>query len=73
VWRIIKLNENLILSGSEDCTLKMWDWEYGDIVKTLLSHSNAIWGIAINEKELVATVSWDKTVKIWDIKNKVTM
>ena len=68
VWKIKKLNETLIISASEDCTIKLWDWEYGECVKTLLSHSNAIWGLTISTGDVVATGSWDKTVKIWDVR-----
>jgi WD40 repeat protein len=47
-----------MVSGSEDCMIKIWDWEYGDCVRTLLSHSFAIWGLALDEEENLASASW---------------
>lgn len=58
VWCLCIINETLIASGSEDCIIKVWDWEYGDCVKTLLSHSFAIWGLALDEAENLASASW---------------
>ena len=48
----------MIASGSEDCIVKIWDWEYGDCVKTLLSHSFAVWGLAVDDGENLASASW---------------
>lgn len=50
VWCMVKLDDTLIATGSEDCMIKVWDWEYGDCVRTLLSHSNAVWGLAVDEE-----------------------
>lgn len=47
-----------MLSGSEDCMLRVWDWESGDCVRSLLSHSYAIWGLAVDESDNVASASW---------------
>ena len=32
----------LITSGSYDCTIKIWNYETGECLNTLLGHSNAI-------------------------------
>jgi WD40 repeat protein len=55
--------------------LKVWDWEYGLCVRTLLSHTYAVWGLGVtsmtvnNKKEpLLGSASWDKSVKVWQLK-----
>lgn len=67
-----KIDDTLIASGSEDCMIKIWDWEYGDCVRTLLSHSNAVWGLSVDEDQNLASASWDKTVKVWTVLKKMS-
>ena len=58
VWSLLVLNDTLIASGSEDCMIKMWDWEYGECIRTLISHSGPIWGLSMDDEDNLATVSW---------------
>ena len=32
------IDEDVIASSGEDCTVKMWDWEKGECFKTLVAH-----------------------------------
>lgn len=57
----------LILSGSFDNSIKVWDISSGECVKTLLGHSNWIFCIEILTSSLIASGSSDKNVHIWDI------
>lgn len=59
------LDSNIVASSGEDCTVKLWDWERGECMKTLIAHGNAVWGLAKDIMGNVATASWDKTVLIW--------
>ena len=31
-----------IASGSDDCTIKIWDWELGDLERTIKGHTRAV-------------------------------
>ena len=58
-----------IASGSEDTTIKIWDWEYGELERTLKGHTRAVrdldYGYS-SGKVLLASCSSDLTIKIWD-------
>eukprot|EP00947_MAST-08B_sp_MAST-8B-sp1_P004781 g4781.t1 len=58
-------NGKLLASGSADNTIKIWDTESGECVKTLEEHSGWVNSVAWNGK-LLASGSHDKTIKIWD-------
>lgn len=60
---------SLIASGSEDCTIKIWDWEHGHIEKTIRGHHREITGLDFGGSQsnvLLASCSTDMTIKIWD-------
>lgn len=55
-----------IVSGSEDCTVEIWDSATGKCVKTLRGHEKRITCVAILRDGKIASGSEDHTVKIWD-------
>lgn len=62
---------NLLVSGSEDACIKVWDSETGEFERTLKGHTNAITFLAFDEKkgEALATCSSDLSIKVWDFKS----
>lgn len=48
VWSLCLLDDSILASASEDCSMKLWDWDSGECVKTLLAHSQAVWGIGMD-------------------------
>lgn len=58
---------NLCASGSEDATVKIWDFETGDFERTLKGHTNAVQDCCFSpDGLLLATCSADMSVKLWD-------
>ncbi|KAJ5546703.1 nuclear migration protein NudF [Penicillium frequentans] len=60
---------NSLASSSEDCSIKVWDWELGEHEKTLKGHTRAVTGLdfgGIKGQILLASSSTDLTIKIWD-------
>lgn len=61
-----------LASGSEDCTIKIWDWEFGELEKTLKGHSQTVTDLDIGgpkDKIVLASSSNDLKIKIWDPSN----
>ncbi|KAI6805693.1 Nuclear distribution protein [Hortaea werneckii] len=58
-----------LASGSEDCTIKIWDYELGELERTLKSHTKAVLDVDFGGPRggtLLASCSSDLTVKLWD-------
>ncbi|KID84521.1 nuclear distribution protein nudF, partial [Metarhizium majus ARSEF 297] len=58
-----------IASGSDDCTIKIWDWEFGELEKTIKGHTQAVRGVDYGGPHggtLLASCSSDLTIKLWD-------
>ena len=59
-------NYNLLASSSEDCTIKIWDYDTGNLEKTLKGHTQSVNYVKFHEKYL-ASASSDLSVKIWEL------
>lgn len=58
---------SLIISASEDATIKVWDYESGDYERTLKGHTDSVQDIALDTNgKLLASSSADMTIKLWD-------
>jgi platelet-activating factor acetylhydrolase IB subunit alpha len=60
-----------IASGSDDCTIKIWDWELGELEATLKGHTRAVRGLDYGCPQgstsfLLASCSSDLSVKLWN-------
>lgn len=58
-----------IASGSDDCTIKVWDWELGELEWTIKGHTRAVLDADFGGPRggiLLATCSSDLTIKLWD-------
>ncbi|GES59128.1 nuclear distribution protein nudF [Aspergillus terreus] len=58
-----------LASGSEDCTIKIWDWELGELERTLKGHMRGVSGLDFGGQKghtLLASCSGDLTIKLWD-------
>lgn len=61
-------NNKLLLTASQDKTLKVWQVSDGKLVRTLKGHKRGVWSLAISPVEqLVASVSADRTIKLWSL------
>lgn len=58
-----------LASGSEDCTIKIWDFELGELERTLKSHTKTVLDVDYGGPRgntLLASCSSDLTIKLWD-------
>jgi WD40 repeat protein len=63
---------DVIVSGSEDKTVKVWDPESGDCVRTLEGHYDKVTSVAMGHfggRDVIVSGSEDKTVKMWDLES----
>ncbi len=59
-----------VVSASHDATLKIWDLERGQEVRTLSGHRGTVASVAVTlDGKCAVSASHDATLKIWDLKN----
>ncbi|EEU38120.1 uncharacterized protein NECHADRAFT_48128 [Fusarium vanettenii 77-13-4] len=58
----------MLISGSYDRTVKIWDIATGDLGRLIKGHDDNIRSVAFSpDGKLMASGSRDKTIKIWDV------
>jgi coatomer subunit beta' len=65
---------SLVLTGSDDMTIKCWDWDKGwRCVQIFEGHTHYIMALAINPKDpqTFASACLDHTVKVWSLGSPV--
>ncbi|POS86269.1 nuclear migration protein-like protein nudF [Erysiphe pulchra] len=58
-----------LASGSEDYTIKIWDWELGELERTVKGHTKAVLDLDFGGPRgntMLASCSSDLTIKLWD-------
>ena len=58
-----------VATGSDDYTIKVWDWEVGELERTVKAHTRAVLDVDFGGPRgntLMASCSSDLTIKIWD-------
>lgn len=61
--------QELLVSGSLDNTIKLWDIESGKVERTLFGHLEGVWAVACDKMRLVSG-SHDRTIKVRKILSK---
>ena len=64
VWSVFAI-DNIILSGSDDNTVKIWDRTSHTCTATLTGHTSAVISVFAIDN-IILSGSWDNTIKIWD-------
>lgn len=58
----------ILISAGADKTVKMWDWERGELLRTFAAHEQAANGIAITpDGRFIVSVSSDRSLRVWDV------
>ena len=64
----IGAQEDLIVSGSNDCKIKVWDANTGACLRTLTGHDYLVRALSFDPRSgRLVSGSYDKTVKVWDL------
>ncbi|TIC68173.1 hypothetical protein E3Q01_00984 [Wallemia mellicola] len=57
----------LIASGSDDASIKVWDWDSAECERTLRGHTKAVLSLDYDQSgNLLASASSDTSIKLWD-------
>ena len=62
----IYIDDNFLISGSIDNTIKFWDIQTGNNIKTLYGHTQRISSLAMIDNYLISG-DWDRKILIWDL------
>jgi WD40 repeat protein len=61
---------NLLISGGDDCAIKIWDVNNRKCQKTIQGYTNRIWSAAFSQNgQILVTGSEDNKIRLWDIQN----
>ncbi|WP_445638573.1 WD40 repeat domain-containing protein [Nostoc sp. DSM 114161] len=64
----ISRDGKLVVSGSWDQTIKIWELESGKLLHTLKGHRDRVYAIALSpDEQIIASGSADKTIKLWHV------
>ncbi|KAK9781282.1 putative F-box domain-containing protein [Seiridium cardinale] len=61
----LQFDDNMLVTGSYDSTIKIWRIDDGSVIRTLHGHTSGIRAIQFDERVLVSG-SLDGTVRIWN-------
>ncbi|ESK97370.1 platelet-activating factor acetylhydrolase ib alpha subunit [Moniliophthora roreri MCA 2997] len=61
---------SVVASASDDCTVKIWDWETGELERTLKAHTKRVSDCQFNSKgTMLVTCGYDLFIKLWNVEN----
>lgn len=61
--------DDLIVSGSNDCKIKVWSASTGECLRTLIGHDLLVRALSFDPASgRLVSASYDRSVKVWDLK-----
>ncbi|MCP4371260.1 MAG: NACHT domain-containing protein [Deltaproteobacteria bacterium] len=64
-------DNRILASGSDDCTVKLWDTETWKHIETLEGHTGRVNAVAFTfDDQILASGSSDKTINLWNVNTR---
>jgi len=69
VWSLtLSWDGALLVSGSYDQSVKLWDLQTGGVIKTFCGHTASVHSVSISlDSTILASGSWDKSIRLWGV------
>ncbi len=68
IWGLKHVSSSQIFSCSDDKTIKLWNLETNECLKTFIGHTNQVNCLEISsDKSTIYSGSCDRTLRVWDI------
>lgn len=69
IWALGYASRNAtLITASDDHTIKLWNSDTGDCIRTLDGHQALVSSLALSaDGDLLATAAFDNTVRLWDL------
>ena len=64
---LVKCNNKLFASASNDKTIKIWDYTKNKCIETLKGHNNYVYSLALLKDGRLCSGSADNTITIWNL------
>lgn len=61
----LQFNNDIMITGSYDTTLKIWNCHTGELIRTLKGHDKGVRSLLFDDQKLI-TGGLDSTIKIWN-------
>ncbi|KAM9899678.1 hypothetical protein OXX79_005596 [Metschnikowia pulcherrima] len=61
----LQFNNKFLISGSYDSTVRIWNIDTGECVRTLSGHSKGVRSLSFDSHKLI-TGGYDSTIKVWN-------
>ena len=61
------ISNDILITGSSEKTIKIWDIKCNKLLNTLIGHNHTISCLAAISDDRICSGSWDGTIKIWDL------
>ncbi|ODV97059.1 hypothetical protein PACTADRAFT_74634 [Pachysolen tannophilus NRRL Y-2460] len=61
----LQFNNDVLITGSYDTTVKIWNIKTGELLRTLSGHSKGVRTLAFDDQKLI-TGGLDSTIKVWN-------
>ena len=71
VWATCFVNESTALTGSADKTIKMWNLDTGELMKSIDAHSDCVRDVKLVGKSQFLSCSNDATIKRWSLEGSL--
>jgi len=62
----LQFDDNIVATGSYDCTIKIWDIDTGECLRTLTGHTECVRALQFDDSGKLISGSVDNTLKVWN-------